>query len=301
MSVWPMLRAEGRLVWRGRWVVILTLVLVAWALWGGPFGTYRYALRSQERIEALRAAYQTEAAEFLVDEALKADLQATVALLHPAMGPNYLLAILAVLGTMVFPIWGAQLVGGEFRHRTAKVRAAHAGWARVVAAKVAWLLILSAGLALLFTGIGAVSGQVTWRAVQQAIALAGDVALPPPKASVVTQLLATAMGLFFYGLVGLLAAQLTRSSLAGALAGLGLPYLEAFVIGTPSWGWLLPRIAYGNLMVGQFVYLPGGMVGEPVALVPAPAPWASWAVFAGWIALAGWAVLRVSLRQEIGG
>ena len=49
------------------------------------------------------------------------------------------------------------------------------------------------------------------------------------------------------------------------------------------WGWLLPRIAYGNLMVDHFVYLPGGMVGEPVALVPAPAPWVSWAVFAGWI------------------
>ena len=156
------------------------------------------------------------------------------------MGPNYLLAILAVLGTMVLPIWGAQLVGDEFRHRTAKVRAAHAGWGPVVAAKVAWLLLLSAGLALLFAGIGAVSGQVTWRAAQDALLLAGDVAPPPPKAPLVAQLLAAAMGLFFFGLVGLLAALVTRSSLAGALVGLALPYVEAFVIGTPCGGGCCP-------------------------------------------------------------
>lgn len=298
MRFWQLLRTEGHLVWKGRWVAILTLALVAWAVWGGPFGTYRYALRGVERMEELRAAYAAGFDEY-VDEALTADLQATLALLHPAVGSNYLLSILAVLGTMALPIWGAQLVGAEFRHRTAKVRAAHAGWMPVVAAKVCWLLLLSAGLALLFAGIGAVSGQLTWRAAQETIGLAGDVVPPPPKAPLAAQLLVAAMGLFFSGLTGLLAALVTRSSLAGALAGLALPYAEAFVIGTPSWGWLLPRIAYGNLMVDQFVYLPGGMVGEPIALVPAPAPWASWAVFAAWILLARWAALRISLRQQI--
>ena len=82
----------------------------------------------------------------LIDD-LIAELQGTLALLHPAVGPNYLLSILAVLGTMALPIWGARLVGAEFRHRTAKVRAAHVGWGAMVAAKVAWLLLLSAGLA----------------------------------------------------------------------------------------------------------------------------------------------------------
>ena len=299
MSVWPVLRAEGLLVWKSRWIAILTLLLVAWAVWGGPFGTYRTAVRGMEQIEALRAAYQSQSAAFVLDDAITADLQSAVALLHPAMGPNYLLAILAVLGTMVSPIWGAQMAGSEFRHRTAKVRAAHAGWTQVVAAKLCWLLLLSLALALLFAAMGAVSGQVTWRAAQEAIPLAGDVTPPPLKAPLASQVLVTALGMFFFGLIGLLAALVTRSALAGALAGLALPYVEAFVIGTPAWGWLLPRIAYGNLMVDQFVYLPGGMVGEPLALVPAPSSWVSWAVVAAWTVLAGWAALRVSRTQQI--
>jgi len=298
VSLWSLLRTEGRLVWKGRWVALLTLALAAASVWGGPFGTYRYAVRSAERIHALRAAYEAEFAELILDD-LVAELQGTLALLHPAMGPNYLLAILAVLGTMVLPIWGAQLVGNEFRHRTAKARAAHVGWGAMVAAKVAWLLLLSAGLATLFAGIGALSGQVTWRAAQDALLLAGEVTPPPLKAPLFAQALTAALGLFFFGLVGLLAALVTRSALAGALVGLALPYVEAFVIGTPEWGWLLPRIAYGNLMVDHFVYLPGGMVGEPLALVPAPAPWVSWAVVAGWTVLACLAALRLGQRQQI--
>lgn len=294
-----LVRAEGRLVWKGRWVLNLAVLLVAVAVWGGPIGTYRYAVSRTQHLEELRAIYADSFTEFVLDDAATADLREAVALLSPALGANYLLAILAVLGTMVLPVWGAQLVGSEFRHRTAKVRAAHAGWVPVVAAKVVWLLLLSAGLSLLFALVGAVSGHVTWPAAQEAIWLAGDVTPPPPRAPLAAQLLVTAQGLFFYGLVGLLAALLTRSALAGALAGLALPYLEAMALGTPSWGWMLPRIAYGNLMVGQFVYLSGGFVGEPVALVPPPSPLAAWAAFGAWIALAVGLVLAVSRRQQI--
>lgn len=80
----------------------------------------------------MSATYEAQGVELDLDD-LVARLQATAALLHPAMDPNYLLAILAVLGTMVLPVWGGHMAGSEFRHRTAKERAAHAGWARLVA------------------------------------------------------------------------------------------------------------------------------------------------------------------------
>ncbi|WP_374713000.1 hypothetical protein [Symbiobacterium terraclitae] len=294
-----LLLAEGRLVWKGRWVLILAFVLLAVAVWGGPVRTYQYAVSRVQYVEELRSIYQSAFTEFVLDDAAAADLGEAVALLRPELGVNYLLAILAVLGPMVLPVWGAQLVGSEFKNRTAKVRAAHSGWMAVVAAKVLWLLLLSAGLALLFALAGAVSGPLTWRAAQEAIWLAGEVTPLPLKAPPALQLLVTVLGLLFYGLVGLLAALLTRSALAGALAGLALPYLEWMALGTPGWGWLLPRIAYGNLLADHFVYLSGGFVAEPLALVEPPSPLASWAVFGAWVALAVGLALAVSRRQQI--
>jgi len=294
-----LLLSEGRLVWKGRWVPVLALVLLAVSVWGGPVRTYQYAVSRTQHFEELRSIYQDAFTDFVVDDAATADLREAVALLSPGLGVNYLLAILAVLGTMVLPVWGAQLIGSEFRNRTAKVRAAHSGWAPVVAAKVVWLLLISSGLSLLFAVVGAVSGHVTWQAAQEAIWLAGEVTPPPPRAPLAAQLLVPVLGLFFYGLVGLLGALLTRSALAGALAGLVIPYLEWMVLGTPAWGWMLPRIAYGNLLAGQFVYLSGGLVAEPLALVPPPSPLLAWAVFAAWVLLAVGLVLAVSRRQQI--
>jgi len=294
-----LLLSEGRLVWKGRWVPILALILLAMSVWNGPVRTYRYAVSRTQHFEELRSIYQDAFTDFVLDDAATADLRDAVALLSPPLGANYLLAILGVLGTMAMPVWGAQLIGSEFRNRTAKIRAAHTGWAPVVAAKVVWLLLISVGLSLLFAAVGAISGYVTWRAAQETIWLADAVTPPPLKAPLLAQLLVVVLGMFFYGLVGLVGTLLTRSTLAGALAGLVVPYVEWLVVGTPAWGWMLPRIAYGNLLAGQFVYLSGGFVAEPLALVASPSPLLSWAVFAVWVSLAVLLVLTVSRRQQI--
>jgi len=210
------LYSEGRLIWKDRWIIGLTVLLVALSIWAGPVGTFRYAASQLNRFEELREVYQDEFNDFVLDDQVTADLRENVLLLHPDIGVNYLLAILAVLGTMVLPIWGAQLVGQEFKNRTAKARAAHAGWTRVILAKMAWLLVLSAALALLFVLVGSVSGQVTWRAALQSLWLAEEVVPPELTVSVVRQILVAVMGLFLHGLIGLLFALVARSAMAGA-------------------------------------------------------------------------------------
>jgi len=63
--------------------------------------------------------------------------------------------------------------------------------------------------------------------------------------------------------------------------------------------WVLPRSAYGALLLANFAYFPDGFAHPPIGVVPPPAPWVPWAVMLFWILFLGGLIGRVSRRQEI--
>jgi hypothetical protein len=298
VKTWDLIKSEGRLVLRNRWVLILALLLPLFALYAGPFNTFRFANDYLSYLERLRDIQQGDFTQWLLQGQDTSAIREAIWALHPKNGTNYLLSILAILGPMVTPLWGAHFIGSEFTWRTVKVRASQFGWPQTVVAKLIWLVMLNIGLTTLFILLGLVSGAITGSLARQSIWLAPLLPNPELSVSLWSQSLAVILGLSLYAFIGASVAQVTKSTLAGAVAGLVIPYAEWFLLGTPRWGWATPRIAYGNLLADNFVYFQGSL-SKPLALVPAPAPMFTWLTVTGWALVFAAMTLYAARYQEI--
>lgn len=261
---------EGRILLRN-WVFrVVTLLFIA-ILAAGLYASYDMVMHSYEMgfTEGLQS-------------------------LHYAAGLNNNLSLVSVSSFLVAVI-GASIVGSEFTLRTAKVRAANEDWVNVIMAKVLLILLISGFMALIASAFGIVGSRIVWSMAIRASGIAGTIAPPEIPISYWQQLLLVIMGMFFYGLLGGFITLVTRSSLAGAVAGIGIPFAERMFL----YWWWLPSQLYAILIEDTFHFFEGGFVGAPPLVPPLEPGWLAWPALIGWTLLLGCSIWLFSRKQTI--
>ncbi|MDQ7794979.1 MAG: hypothetical protein RDU89_11315 [bacterium] len=296
--------SEGKLLAASHWTRVLLAVLVLLLLWA-EMGTYRAALNQEADIEYV---YRASGGEDASEEALRSFARShpdartqreAIWGLHPATGANRTLAVLGALGPMVLAVWSAHWVGAEYGWRTAAVRAAHTGWRRVLGARLAWIVLASGLVSVAVAGVGSLAARISWPLLVASSRFAAW--LDPPDLGIAAgrQVLAVAAGMAVYGLMAATVAVMTRSALAGALAGLVVPNLEVLLAGRSPLLWMLPWGLHAGLLTDHLVYLWGGFAGAPPFAPPAPGPEWRWVGCLLWMLVWSGLTLGWSGRQEI--
>ncbi|MBT9143613.1 MAG: hypothetical protein DDT32_01847 [Syntrophomonadaceae bacterium] len=259
---------EGHILLRNWVFIVVILLFIAILAWG------------------LYASYD------MVMHAYEMGLTEGLQSLHYAAGLNNNLSLASVLSFLVAVI-GASIVGSEFTLRTAKVRAANEGWMNVIMAKVLLILLISGFMALIASVFGIAGGRIIWSMVIRAAEIGRTIAPPEIPVSYWQQLLLVIMGMFFYGLLGGFIALVTRSSLAGAVAGIGIPFAERMFL----YWWWLPSQLYAILIKNTFYFFEGGFVGPPPLVPPLEPGWLAWPALVGWTLLLGCSIWLLSRKQ----
>ena len=261
---------EGRILvrnWMFRVVILLFIAFLVWGLYASyDMVTHSYEMGFTEGLQSL----------------------------HYAAGLNSTLSLASVLSFLVAVI-GASIVGSEFTLRTAKVRAANEGWVNVVMAKVLLILLISGFMAFIASAIGIAGSRIVWSMVIRASEIARTIGPPEIPVSCWQQLVLVIMGMFFYGLLGGFITLVTRSSLAGAVAGIGIPFAERMFF---FWWWL-PSQLYAILIEDTFHFFEGGFVGAPPLVPPLEHGWLAWPALIGWTLLLGCSIWLLSRKQTI--
>lgn len=265
-------RTESALVRTGLLIaplVLLGLVLLA------EWHTCALALHQDQAIDVFQRIFpeqlgQREALlEFVCEYPGAAANREAVLAAHPHNALDRILATVTVgLGPLGAALWGALLVGMDFGLGTARVRAVHMGWRRVVAAKAGWIAAFAVLVTTTAVLAAAAAGPVSWAWLLRYSELAGLLEPPAVETVAAVQVLVTSLVLTSWGLLGATLALATRSALAGMVAGLLLPYAEGVFLrplANPlGLDWLLPWGLRAGLVADHFAHFIGdpGMVPE---------------------------------------
>lgn len=278
-----------RSIWTVGAVGVLLAVLVA-----GSFSTFGFIRSMQPTLAAVEQREGSAFAGWVARDAEAAPFRNDLAGIQPNMGPNLYLAILGAVGPLIATIWAASVVGAEFGRRTVRLRAAHDGWRASIAAK--HVMILSAVLVCAVAAplLGVVAGRFTWMAFARQMPALSTLSLPQPEYSPITAAAVVVSGVLFYALLGSAIALITRSTAAGIVGGLAIPYLEGL-----AGQWWLPQAAYGFLLKQSLAYHDGAFVNAP-AVPHAPSSVAvAVGVMAVWLLAVVVGSQFVASRQEI--
>lgn len=284
---------EGRLQVRNVWALVLAATLVL-ALLAGSHSVLGWAKTMRPTLEAISQQQGAQFSSWLAHDHDALPFRNDLSTLQPRMGVNLALAITGALGPLLAAVWGARAVGTEFGQRTVRVRAAHEGWLQAVARKQIVMAIVVVVAVCLVLLLGVSLGHAVWASFSSNMPELSSIDLAPLPFSPALGALAVSLGMVAYGLVGCLAALVTRSTAAGIVLAVAIPYLERY-----AGVWWLPQAAYGYLLRHWLAYYEGSFIVAPgTAHAPASAAAAA-AIMAAWlVALAG-GVLLLARRQEI--
>jgi hypothetical protein len=284
---------EGTLQVRSVWTLVLVATLAA-ALLMGSYSTLGWAKSMRPSLESMRAQEGSQFPSWLLHSEDALPFRSDLATLQPRMGVNLWLTIAGAIAPLLAAIWGARAVGSEFGQRTARVRAANDGWTRVVALKQMLLALAAIAVVILVLLLGIGSGHVVWALFSAQMPDLSSIVLPSPWFSPWLGAIAVALGAMVYGLLGCLTALVTRSTAAGIVLSVAVPYAEGY-----TGAWWLPRAAYGYLLERWLTYHDGSFIAAP-GMAHAPAsPAVALSVMAAWLAVFAGGALLLSRRQEI--
>ena len=294
---------ERRLITRSRWTLLAAAVLVAIAVWSGfvnryllTMSCYRWVVYYREYLQQHQMCAEQISVLLARDVAL---VKAGFEVLHPQAAPNHIMSIFAAGGLFITAILGAVIVGSEFTRRTAKVRAAHYGWGNSIVAKLISIIFISAIIALAGFLIGVIGGNIVWSVATGASQIARLVEGPYIAAPHWQQILLVTVGLSFYGMLAILIAAATRSTLAGALGGVLIPVVEVFAVDAFPHLWWLPMNIYTNLVQGTFTFFEaGGVFVCPPHIVETPL-WLLWFLLIGWGLILFLSAWQLAKRQAV--
>lgn len=294
------LRIESRLAFKGRATIAICILLFLFVVYAYISSYQMVAGRAVSQEEHMIPVYGVEAYKsWLQENPEAANIRETFQNLKPVAGPNYVLSVFAVVGPMLAAIWGALFFGNEFVWRTAKVRAAHYGWASSVKTKMLLMSLANLMIGLIGSLAGLVGGYITWNLILRATEISMWVGVPIITTSFWQQLLVLWLGLSVYGFLGGLIALAVKSPLVGGVSGFFVPYAEAY-IGKMFPAWWLPHTAYSELMADSFAYFPSSIVLiTPNESFAAASPYLPWAVTGGWLLFFYMSMVLLSMRQKI--
>ncbi len=287
------LSLEVRLQLRSRVTVVLLLVLLA-AIFISAFAVYGWLKAMTPTLEFIQhdkgAAFTTWLAHAADARPYRDDLM----VLQPHMGVSLALTSLGFIGPLLAAIWGARALGLEFGQRTVRLRAVNEGWTRVVLSKQLLVVVAAFAAAAVVSLLGVLVGRVLWSLALSRVPELASFPLPHPSFSAVFGAAVVALGVAFYGLLGCLAALLTRSTAAGIVVAVAVPYLENLLS-----AWWLPQGAYGSLLKYTLVYRGGSFIAAPVVKHAAPSAVAALAVLGCWLVAVVLVTAVAARRQEI--
>lgn len=284
---------EGAVQVRSAWTVALAAALLI-ALLAGSYSTLGWTKAMSPTLESIRQQKGSAFPAWLTQESEAAPFRNDLATMQPRMSANLYLTIAGAIGPLLAAIWGARAIGLEFGMRTARVRAVNQGWTRVVASKHVVLAVVTFATAALVPLLGLAGGLFTWSTFTSELPGLSSLHLTPPPFSPVLGTVAVALGMLLYGLVGCLAALITRSTAGGIVVGVAIPYVEGF-LGFP---WL-PRAAYGSLLTRWLAYYDGSFVVAPGVAHPTSTSIMSVGIMGVWMGVLAGGALLLSRRQEI--
>ena len=225
------------------------------------YSTYNTACSIEQDIKKVIAQIhnQVQQSDSVIDTSQsKTYLNEVLIGLHPKMGPNYTLLILALIGPLLSAIIGASIIGVEFSNHTAKNRAAHFGWTKNILAKLLVLILCGIGFALLSVLIGIIFSKFTWGLISRDSYFSTIMHAPVIISSDLIKMFVVIIGFTIYGFLGALVGLLAKNTLAGALTAIFLPYLEKYLS-----IWWLPQSLYANLIARSFNYFQGSIILIP--------------------------------------
>jgi len=306
MDIINSLSLERRLILRSRGFLLAALALAAFAIVFGFVGPYHSARHFENHLTYMREQIRQQAAEvgkadiIIIDDTLVELVKEAFKPLHPGAAPNHIMSMFAKLGPIVIVILGAHIVGSEFAERTVMVRAAHYGWGNCIIVKLMSIVFISAVIAVAGFLIGLVGGRIAWHVVMAGPSeIARYVVAPYIISPHWQQIFLVVVGLSFYGILGVLLTVIIRNSLAGAVIGIAIPYIEQYAVAIWPTLWFLPSNIYSNLLVNTFTYFEGGGVGRPLIFATVEPLWLCWLMLVAGGLILSFSAWQVAKRQAI--
>lgn len=141
---------------------------------------------------------------------------------------NNNLIIITMVGSIIFGMIGAVIIGYEFKYKTMQIRASHFGWSQTITGKLIFLFLISVLLVIFVAILGYIEGKfiIFWanKNLYHTEILKEDLI----NINIFYQLVTAVCSLNFYGTLGLLFSLITRSTLIGGAISFSFPYIERF-------------------------------------------------------------------------
>ena len=225
-----------------------------------------------------------------------------LAVLLPAFSPDLSLSALSSIGPVMLAIFGACVVGSEYRWGTVGGEVALTSRAEFARRKLALGAAAAAILVVLALATGMVGAVLATATADGRSGSAEPAPLPGGPvglADLAAQVVLTWAGLLLWFSIAALVALVTRSSFVAVVGTVAYSYLEVFA--APAVSPALARVLPANVQVSTlqvFEYLPeASVVSAPVTRAVESLPLASLAL-AAYVALMAAALVVVSRRLE---
>ncbi len=284
---------ESHKALRSRWTLGLVVVMLI-VIFYANLTSYQFALQGQDTMVKIKKIQGSNFKEWVLADDGARPLREAIWGLTPDATRNLFLAVLGAIGPMLSILWGANLVGSEFAWKTSRIRAAHYGWPKTIATKIVLIIIASIITVVMISVLSVVASQIIWHYATSSIEVAKWIKPPIVQFSLLKQVLSLILGLSTYGLLGATLALLIRSTAAGSVIGLAIPFAEKVID-----KWWLPQSAFSYILNKQIVYSQGGAISPPPLTSNPPMSWYPWIIMLIWMAAFIFILWLASRRQEI--
>ncbi|PGS50519.1 hypothetical protein [Bacillus sp. AFS041924] len=180
------------------------------------------------------------------------ELKELAKVINPLALVNNNLILLIMIGSILFGIFGAVLVGSEFKQRTVQIRASHYGWAQSVGSKLILLFLVAVMMSIFVSIVSYVEGYFSLLWAKKELHQNEVIGLETININVFYQMVIASFTLFFYGTLGLIFSLITRSTLVGGIIAFLVPYIERFFANF-SLEYLFPTTWIGVLIEHNFL------------------------------------------------
>ncbi len=180
------------------------------------------------------------------------ELKELAKVINPLALINNNLILLIMVGSILFGIFGAVLVGSEFKQRTVQIRASHYGWAQSVVGKLILLFLTAVMMAIFVSIFSYLEGYFSLIWAKKELHQPGVLGLENVNLNIFYQTVVAICVLFFYGTLGLIFSLITRSTLIGGIIAFLVPYIEKFFANF-SLEFLFPTTWIGVLIRNNFI------------------------------------------------
>ena len=243
------------------WILFtVILILLSYSM----FFSYNQVKTMDSQLFNYMSQYNSSDGEADISQPLE-ELKEFAKGINPLATVNNNLLLLSMIGSILFGIMGAFLVGNEFKLKTVQIRASHYGWSKSVIGKLIVLFLAAVSVVSFVTLVSYLGGYVISALAKGGLHYKETIGAEVGSINVYVQAIITTIVLFFYGSLGLWFSLITRSTLIGGIIAFLIPYVEKFFSGF-SLEYFFPTTWLGILIKENFIFFKNSLASPTISI-----------------------------------